>query len=393
MSSLEFFQTASRTHRVISPNQFYEHWKQCTRGNTGVPAKSFAPFLFHVAKITGHDTGGTSFEKWQDRRIARSYIIKQLPSLLSDPQIKSFQFNPVQLNQMISAFSILQAMPPDDFRELFLEQSLKVMADASHRQYPNLVKTLAVLAIYPGDEWIEAWWEQASECLGDMDDNQLDELPYWLAILDYLRGFGLSPSCALASQSPCKNMAVAILEIYRDNKEKFFPNKVIPKPILDSAKWFKFDLLDKDYQPDPESSSHSKEETYLKAVLQSFGAEILTQRPTETRHEYDILGKFNKISFALEIDGWPHMLEKCDSPLLCYDGISRFRTALLGQDSDVKLIRIPTVHLLEGVGMTIEGIARSIMDNLKRFGNQPKVMHSHKSFRSVEAPNAWVLAK
>jgi hypothetical protein len=393
MSSLEFFQTASRTRRIITPTQFYEHWKQCAEGKAKVPAKSFAPFLFHVAKITGHDSGRTSFDKWKDMKRARSYVIKQLPSLLSDPQIESFQFNPVQLNQMIAAFRILQAIPPDDFKEKFLEQSLKVMAEANHRQYPNLVKNLAELAIYPGDEWIESWWEHASESLGDMDDNQLDELPYWLAVLDYLRGFSLSPSRALASQSPCKDMAIAILEIYRDNKERFFPNKLIPKPILDAAKWFKFDLIDKDYQSEPESTSHSKDEMYLKEVLRFFGAELLAQRPTENRHEYDILGKFNKISFALEIDGWPHMLEKCGDPHLYYDGLSRFRTSLLSQDSDVKLVRIPTVYLMDGVGMTFEGIARSILDNLKRFGSQPKVMHSHKSFRSVEAPNAWVLAR
>lgn len=388
MTDIDFFKRIVAGNFKSSCDEFRRRWEVSISQLAAQPTKLFASLFFNVARACGRASGEYNFTSYTDRKNARNAVLKDIGKVLEKTDILEYDF--IQLTQIISACEMLRIIPQDRFRDKLIQGTQSVLPYASEKACYNFINNMARLAIYPGDDWIKSWWEKTFECLDEMRSNWINDIVYRLAILDYLRS---QDKKFKNIQSPCREIANGLLESYRDKKDEVFPDKRIPQQITDAAKWFDFDLRMQGFISEYESSSHSHDEKKFREAFYAAGAKLSDSYRISSNHQFDISLQFNCKSFAIEIDGDPHMLTGTADGKLYYDGSTRFQTALIlkALPADLKLVRIPSVYLMGIKGLGIQQIAKSFLDASGRIKRHSVVMHGTKEFVPVIEPNCWHL--
>jgi hypothetical protein len=391
MNGIEFFQALSNGGIKTTLPEFQTHWLKAAHEIATQPVKSFLPFLFNVARLCGRDTPSNIFHDWRDGKAGRKEIVSSIPKLIERSDVLDHHFDLVQLNQLLGLFCILRYMPQSDFRKILIEQTKSSLPISESRACKNYIGELAELAVYPGDDWIEIWWDRTSQCLDQMKDNWLDNIVYSLAILDYIRGQEKEHK---GDSSPCREIALMLLEIYRDNKANFFPDKMLPRQIYHAALWFDFDLKTKGFSIETETNTQSAEEDIFRSAFRMAGAKLGEPYVTKLGHKFDISAQFKFKPLAVEIDGDTHTLQGQSDNFLYYDGRTRFQTALMQKTLPfgVRLIRVPTVHLRDAKSLEIPLITRSIIDRVSDKSGKPIIMHDLNRFVPITQSDCWKLA-
>jgi len=185
-----------------------------------------------------------------------------------------------------------------------------------------------------------------------------------------------------------------LLEIYRDNKASFFPDKILPTQIYHAAIWFDFDLKTKGYSVETETNTQSVEEDIFRGAINTAGAILGDPYVTKLGHKFDISAQYRLKPLAVEIDGDTHILQGQSDNFFHYDGRTRLQTALMQKTLPfgVRLIRIPTLHLQDVKALEIPIIARSIIDRVSDKSGKPVIMHDLNRFVPITQPDCWKLA-
>lgn len=387
ITNIGFYKRLVAREFKSSSGDFQSQWRNSISQLGAQSTNSFALLFFTVARACGRD----SFITTLDHKNARNGVLRDIGKVLEKIDILEYDFNSTQLSQIISAYEMLKIIPQGRFRDKLIQGTQSVLPDANAQSCYNFINNFARLAVYPSDDWIVGWWSRASECLDKMRSNWIDDIVYRLAILDYLRS---QDKRYRSIESPCREIARGLLEIYRDKKGEFFENKRIPQQITDAARWFDFDLQMQGFTSQRESALHSHDEKKFLAAFQEAGANLSVSYETSSNHQFDILLQFNCKSFAIEIDGSPHMLTGTTDRKLYYDGATRFQTDLIMKElpTNLKLVRIPSVYLMNNKGFKIQRIATSLLEASGKVNGPPVIMHDTNKFVPVTDLDCWKLS-
>lgn len=389
ITNIDFYKRLVAGEFKSRSGAFQSQWRESISQLDAQSTNSFALFFFYVARACGR-SGENFFTSTLDHKNARNGVLNGINKVLENANILGYDFNSTQLSQIISAYYMLRMFPQGRFKYKLIQGTQSVLPNVDAQSCYNFINNFARLAVYPGDDWIEAWWQRTIECLDKMRGNWIDDIVYRLAILDYLRS---QDKRYRNIESPCREVANGLLEIYRDKKDEFYPDKRMPKQITDAAIWFDFDLQMQKFTSEHESSSSSHDEKRFRQAFQAAGANLSVFYETSLDHQFDISLQFNCKSFAIEIDGSPHMLTGHADGKLYYDGATRFQTALIMKElpTNLKLVRIPTVYL-NNKGFRIQEIARYVLDRSERINGKPVIMHGNNKFVPVTDPTCWQLS-
>ncbi len=286
---------------------------------------------------------------------------------------------------------MLGMMPYDQLKGTLVRQTKDSLPDASAQSCYQYIKCFSQLSIYPGDKWVELWWKSASKSLAGMKNYWLHDIVYQLAMLDCIRRQEKEYKDQL---SPCCDIAVRILKIYRDNKDQFFPDRIIHQQIQDAALWFDFDLDAEGYNCADKTNDSSRIEELFRRTFDRLGAKLVEGHKTKSGHLFDISIEFNRKSLAIEIDGRPHMLLEIWSGEKYYDASTRIQTGLIQKilPPELSLVRVPIFYLSNNLKLSVKQIVKAVLDVSRNLNGEPVVMHGLDKFVPISQPDAWKLA-